>query len=116
MPWVDPGLSLRWGAYSKPDPEEQTAIVTLTQAALGGAGGQALITTRCAVEKIAGIFGIEDIDAAVEALEEEQAARKEEEADAALTEQQNLHALANGTKPGGAGGAGSKKPKAPTDG
>jgi len=116
MPWVEPSITLRWGPYSKPDPEEQTAIVTLTQAALGGPGGKPLITKRAAVEKIADIFGIEDIDAALEALEKELAEADQKAADAALTEQQNLHALANGTKPGGPGGAGGAKSKAPPGG
>ncbi len=116
MPWVEPSITLKWGPYSKPDPADQTAIVTLTQAALGGTAGQPLITKRMAVEKIADIFGIEDIDAALDSLEEEDALRKQEAADAALTEQQNLHDLAEGKKPGGAGGASQTKPKAPAGG
>jgi hypothetical protein len=73
MPWVDPGLTLRWGPYAKPDPEEQTAIVGLTQSALGAGatGGQKLVTLRTAVAKIAPFFGIDDIDAALEALKKE---------------------------------------------
>ena len=116
MPWVEPSITLRWGPYSKPDPEEQTAIVTLTQAALGGAGGKAVITKRMAIEKIADIFGIEDIDAALDSLEQEQEEAAQKAADASLTEQQNLHALAAGTKPSGPGGAGGAKPKAPPGG
>ena len=110
--WQIPTLTLRWGAYFKPDAADDLAIVQLTAQAKDAG----LITKRMALEKLQPTFGIENIDEALDALEEEAAQRKQEEADSMLAEQQNLHALANGTKPIGAGAAGGAKPKPPFGG
>ena len=105
--WQLPTLTLRWGAYFKPDAADDLAIVQLTAQAKDAG----LITKRMALEKLQPTFGIENIDQALEALEEEGALAKQEAADSMLAEQQNLHDLANGTKPGGAGAPGKAKPK-----
>jgi hypothetical protein len=84
VPWLDPSLSLRWGPYTKLDGAEQSAIVTATIAAKKNG----IITTRMAVEKVARIFNVENVDAALTALEEEKAKN-----------QATALAIANATKP-----------------
>jgi hypothetical protein len=118
MGWQPPTITVKWGPYFPPDADEEQKIVTTTQQALGGGvgGGTPIITLRSAVEKIAPIFGIENIEAVLDDLEKAAEEKRQKEQDAALTEQQNLHDLANGKKPGGAGGAGGTKPKTPASG
>jgi hypothetical protein len=121
MPWVSPSIKVTFGPYFRPDPAEQLQIVTMTQQALGKGvvgGGTPLLTVRTALERIAPIFGIENIDAALEALEEETAAQEAKDAELAATEAANeigkLHAAAgikNAGKPGAGGQPGG--PKAP---
>jgi aconitase B len=113
------------------DPAEQKAAIELAQAARGKGpgliGAQPLITRRQAVEFIAPILGIENVDAAMEALEAEDAVADQKAADAqAATEaaqNDHLHKLAdamtNGdgeAQPRGARGASGKEPKAPSAG
>lgn len=63
-----PILSLRWvSGYVKADPEDETNVVTAATAALQGK----VITRRMAVQKIAPIYGIKNVDQAVEELEKE---------------------------------------------
>lgn len=69
MPWLKPSLALRWGSYSKLDGDEQGQIVDATIKAKEGG----LLTLRMALEKIAPIFGIENVDAVITALEKETA-------------------------------------------
>lgn len=86
MSWSDPSLSLRWGPYTKLDGQEQQLVVT----AAISAKKAGLVTMRTAVEKIAGIFGIENVDAALVALETE----RDENAKRALDQQATLeHAM-----------------------
>jgi hypothetical protein len=75
VPWLKPSLSLRWGSYTKLDGDEQKQIVDATiQAHAAG-----LITLRMAVEKLAPVYGIENVDAVLEALKKE---KKEKQQDA----------------------------------
>lgn len=73
--WLSPSIRVKWGAYFDSDPQEQQQIISLAQAALGKGpglvGAQPLITRRQAVEFIAPIIGIENVDAAMAALEAE---------------------------------------------
>lgn len=69
MPWLSPSLSLRWGSYTKLDGDEQQKIVA-TSIAAKDAG---IVTRRMAVEKIASVFDIENVDAVLEALKLEDA-------------------------------------------
>lgn len=73
--WLAPSLRVKWGPYFKLEPSEQKATVEFAQAALGKGpglvGAAPLITRRQAVEVIAPIMGIENVDAAMEALEAE---------------------------------------------
>lgn len=65
--WVSPLIQVKWGPYFKPDPADQKVVIDLAVAAINGG----LITKRIAVEKIASIFDIENVDAVLESLEEE---------------------------------------------
>jgi hypothetical protein len=105
MAWQPPSISVKWGRFFAPDPAEEKAIVDAVVAAR--AGEAPLIPLRAAVQKLAPVFGIENVDAALEKLEEETEQRKADAEDAALREQQQLHDLASGNnpsaKPNGAG-------------
>ncbi len=125
MTWQPPSITVKFGPYFQPDPEEQTKLVGLVQAALGGGGkGQPLILLRTGVEKIAPIFGIENIDAFVEKLEQERDANAERELDAA-TAALDAEARAFGAGPnaegkstgsGGGGGRPASGQKPPSSG
>lgn len=73
MPWQPPSLTLRWGAYTKPDEQAQLYMVQAVQGALGGAGGKQIITKRIGLEKLkqAGVFEIENVSAVLDAVDEE---------------------------------------------
>lgn len=104
--WLEPSLSLRWGSYSKLDGDEQVKIVQATiQAKKEG-----ICTTRQAVEKVAPIFGTENVDAVLQALEEEAADRAAKALEQTKAEQQSLHDLTNDGA-GAAGGRGKEKPQ-----
>ena len=107
MPWLEPSLSLRWGPYTKLDGDEQGIIVKATLVAKEGG----IITTRMAVEKIAPFFGIENVDAAIEAIEEEKKKNAEEALQQTVAEQKSLHGIMNAADESGAGRAGAKEPK-----
>jgi flagellar biosynthesis/type III secretory pathway protein FliH len=89
----------------------------MVQEALGGSAGTQLVTLRVAVEKIAPIFGIENIDAALDALEEELEQKAEQQQEQFEREQETVHAMAEGlsggTKPiGNRPASGGKPPQA----
>lgn len=74
----DPDLTLVWGGYSKPDPEDEQKTVSAVKAAYEAG----VITRRMALEKLksANVFHIENIDAALAELDGEAArASKREE-------------------------------------
>jgi hypothetical protein len=91
MPWLKPSLALRWGSYTKLDGDEQGQIVDATIKAKDGG----LITRRMAVEKIAPIFGIENVDAVIAALEKEDATNAAKALEQNKAEQKALHELAS---------------------
>lgn len=102
MPWLSPTLNLKWGSYFREDPAEQQQLVAMTVAAKNAG----LITKRIALERLSGVFDVDNIDAVLEALDEEaqQAAADEHE-----KQMQLQHALASGLKNGtGPGQPGSK--------
>jgi hypothetical protein len=113
--WQLPTLTLRWGEYFKPDATDDLAIVQLTQAALSGG----MITKRMALEKIQATFSIENVDEALDAVEEEAAQNKADALEQSGAELEQMHSLsenlANGgpKKPKGAGAAGGANKKAP---
>lgn len=67
---IEFACDVQWGSYQAPDFAEQKQIIELVQAAMGGSGGQQLITIEQALGKLqdADVFDIEDIDAAAAAL------------------------------------------------
>jgi hypothetical protein len=75
--WADPPLSLRWGTWFQPVPEDDKFLIeTVTAAFTGG-----FITKRTAVEKLSRTFSIENVDAYLESLEEETEEREAKEAE-----------------------------------
>ena len=63
-----PMLFVRWpGGYIKPTAKDESDTVTAT----GAARTAKIITRRMAVQKVASIFGVDNVDQAVEALEQE---------------------------------------------
>ncbi|MFA5186315.1 MAG: hypothetical protein WC551_07570 [Patescibacteria group bacterium] len=83
----DPDLRLIWGSYEDEDPEEEKATVDTVNVALTGK----FITKRMAVQKVKNIFGIENVDQAVDMLEEEAQQAQEKELDL----MGSMHKLAN---------------------
>ncbi len=69
MTWCPPSISLRWGAYFKPDADDDAKAVDTAIKARDGK----IITLRSAVESVKGTFNIENVDQYLEALEEETA-------------------------------------------
>ena len=108
MAWQAPAVTVKWGHYFAPDPAEQKQIVELVGAALTAK----TITKRMAVDKLAPIFGIENIEAALEAIEEEANAAAERDLAAttaaldaeARTRRPGENAAPGATPQGGAGG------------
>ena len=105
--WVSPSLQVKWGPYFKPDPAEELQVVQMAQAALGGAPGtKPLVTRRHALEKVAPLFGIENVDAVLDELEKA-------ETDAGdLAHQRDMdlqHALAKTMNDGGEPGPGAAR-------
>lgn len=103
--WTDPPLSLRWGAWFQPNAEDDEKLVNTTTTAYE----KKLITKRTAVEKLSRTFGIDNIDAYLESLEEESEERAEQEQNDLANGIAKMHAGLNAdpTKPG-VRGAGAK--------
>lgn len=76
MPWSPPSLTLIWGAYFKPDADDEAKVVASTKMAKDAG----LITMRSAVEKVRRIYGIEAVSEYLEQLEAESAERAETQA------------------------------------
>lgn len=87
----DQHLSLRWGKYTKPDGQEENQIITAALACRK----EKEITRRMFIEKVAPIFGIENVDAALDAIEKELAADAEKQLTQTAAEQKSMHAIAN---------------------
>lgn len=97
--WKPPTITLKWGSYTKSDPDEEQKQVT----AVGLALDKGIITKRCAVEKLRHVFDIENVDAFLEALEEESAKNQERQVE-------NAKAMAEAVPPKPAM-SGEKKPQ-----
>lgn len=91
-------IDVVWGSWFDTDPNEQRTIVEMVKAALAD---NPLIPLRVALEKLAPIFNIENIDAIIQALEEEKAERQAEADAQAEREARVFHAAANGTRGAG---------------
>jgi len=91
--WNAPPLSLKWGAWFAPTPEDEAKIIDTAAKAKDAQ----LITQRTAVEHIARSFGIDDVSAYLDALKEEVEGNDEEENERAARAIALAHAnLANG--------------------
>lgn len=110
-------MDVVWGDWFDTDPAEQKTIIEMVKAALKD---NPLIPLRVAVEKIAAIFGIENVDAVLKELETERAEAEARAAEQRKAEQEELHAIAGGlsgdrgrargNRPGNAGGSGGPAP------
>lgn len=96
--WNDPPLSLKWGDWFQPTPEDETAIVNTTIAAYDGGW----ITRKTGLEKLRRTFRIENIKSYLESLEKEEAARKQKADEEQAAEVENAIKIAHG-KLNGAG-------------
>lgn len=74
MPWQPPSLTVTWGAYRKPDPEEQKQTVDGVAVMLGANKGVRIITREIALEKLrdAGVIDFESTEKVIEDLDTEQ--------------------------------------------
>lgn len=81
-------LTLKWPrGYVQPDPADEQLVVTMAAAAKEAG----LATRRMALEKVARIFGVENVDQAEAALEEESQKAKQESDDSEAKKAQALH-------------------------
>ncbi len=104
--WQGPRFTLRWPGYFRPNAEDAQKIFTAVDTGLKAS--PKILTKRKAVEMIQRIADIDNIDAYLESLEEEQA-----EADAKAKEQQDaqMKALTEMAHGQGEGAADPTKPK-----
>ena len=114
--WSVPSLQVIWGDYFKPDPEDQQKIIAMVVSALSSP--IPVLTLGLALQKIAPIFGIENIAAIQEQLEAEQAERDAHALEKTTAEHEALTKIAAGVNanPGGAGKPGAGKQPAPKAG
>jgi hypothetical protein len=111
MPWQPPSLTVRWGSYRKPDPEEQLQMVQAIVQAMGGP--TKLLTVRLALEKLrdAGVIDADNLEAVIAELKKEQAeadAKAEADADRAVND---AIAVADATAKAKADASGGSVPK-----
>jgi hypothetical protein len=66
---VDVPLELAWGEYFEPTWTDVTQAVA---AATAASGGRAVLSQRSAVRMVAGVVGVEDVDAELEAIRAEE--------------------------------------------
>jgi hypothetical protein len=86
--WSDPPLSLQWGAWFQPNAQDDKDLVETTNSAYAGGW----ITRKTGVEKLKRTFGIENVDAYLESLEEESAEREAKEAEDLAASVSKMHA------------------------
>jgi hypothetical protein len=91
--WQPPSLTLKWPEFFKPNAEDEARVVELA----GKAYENGSITRRTQVEAQKRIFGIGNIDAYLEALEEEQEERDAKAAAELESSIANVHGQLNGT-------------------
>jgi hypothetical protein len=99
-----PSITLRWGAYYEPDPEEQTKIARF----LVEADKVIPLTAKMKLQKLARALDIENVDAALEEIEAEREDREEKAREIAESGANALLMAAHGPNGGGdRGGAGA---------
>jgi hypothetical protein len=117
---VDMALCLKWGEYFKPDPAEDKQLIDVARVAKEAG----LATTKVAVQKIARVLGIENVDQYLDELAEEHATAEacEYEREHALINAANGPAVGRnraataGDETGPVGDGGSGTAPAPTKG
>ena|SRR5687767_594209 len=110
MPWQAPSLTVQWGPYRKPDPEEQLKTVQGVMAAMGAP--TKLLTVRIALEKLrdGGVLNADNLQAVIDELKKEQA-EADAKADADADRQvEDAIAIADATAKAKAGTAGGGPP------
>lgn len=110
MPWQAPSLTVKWGAYRKPDPEEQLQTVQAVMAAMGAP--TKLLPVRVALEKLrdGGVLDADNLQAVLDELKKEQAeadAKAEKDADRQVDD---AIAIADATAKAKAGATGGGTP------
>lgn len=78
-----PALTLKWGPYIRLDATDEKTVVDVARTAKDAG----LVTRAIAVERVKAVFGIEDVSAVLDALDEEDAksdAREERRLGAAV--------------------------------
>lgn len=103
-------FSFQWGPYFQPDADDDQKLVKVA----ADAKDKGVATLRMAVEKIAPVFGIEDVDATLAEIEKESEERESKEIE---REEAKAHALgkaavASAVGVGNSGGAGKDPKKA----
>lgn len=106
--WTDPPLSLAWGNWFNPVPEDEKFTVDSTIALYR----EKLITKRTAVEKIKTLAKIENVDAYLESLEEEAEERAEQEQEQLRRKVEEAQADAHNAAKQRAGGSNPQAPNA----
>lgn len=100
--WTDPPLSLRWGAWFQPLPDDDLKLVNTVKEAL--TASPSLITRRTAVEKLSRVFDVGDVNAYLESLEKESKERSELESRMLASGIAKMHAgITNDQDQGGRG-------------
>lgn len=107
--WTSPSLQVRWGPYFRPDVTEQKTLVDMVRAALSGEGG-AIITRRHAVQKIASIFDIDNVDAVLDEIEKEDEKRRQQSQEDNVAQMSALHDATAGDNRPGAGSGDAEAP------
>jgi hypothetical protein len=77
--WIPVAVSLQWGEYFEPSAQDRQAAVATAMAA---SGGQPVLSHRSAVAAVAALFGLQDVDAEVDATSTEHAASQQSAAEA----------------------------------
>ncbi len=112
MPWQAPSLTVKWGPYRTPSPEEQLAGVQAVMAAAGV--GAKLFPVKTALEKLRdlGILNADNLQDVLDELDREQKeadAKAEADADRALNDAVAIaDATAAAKAKSGGGGTGPK--------
>lgn len=105
--WMPPKMTPLWGDYFSPGPEEIGKVVDTAAKAQEAR----LVPEKDAVKSVLPYFGREDVDNAIEEIEEDKIAAQEQALQQAEQEAKTLHAMAGGgkgavdDKSGGSGGA-----------
>lgn len=117
MSWNPPPLSYVYGPYFKPDVAEELQRVQMIQLALGGGPNakEPIITRELAVTAIKNIFGIENVQAVIDAIADDEQTRQDTTVDNAVDMANSMPSpkVVPGAKPGAAPPKAKPSKKAP---